>query len=454
MDESINSKVEREDKLEFRVALPLFLIVLIDAFSLTVILPLLPYYATAFGLDIYALGILLAISPVLEQISSPIYRVVSKKLGRRPVLIASQLGTVIGFLLLGAATTVWMLFLARVIDGIASGNNTVGRRLVRDSLTPSTRTHGFGMVEAAYSLGFLAGPLVGFITLALTNDDYRMIPYIAAAISLVAVIMSVFLARETLPPERRKSSGLSTWEKTKARFAPLRNPVVLFTLVLFFLVQFSYIGFIEYYGLFVLERLGMNALSTAILWLLGAVIAILIDGVVVGNLSLRFNERWLVLVGLGILSIGLIILATTPKVPVLWYSKAEILAELSLDETILGDIPEISSFPVDLPPESAVGWLGFGWFLLALLLVMVGGSMLIPAIKSVLIGNYSYYGESGVLAMSNLLYKAAFIIVSLGMGFAFWQFGFTTPFLVEGLILGAFLILAYLWLKPSPVKEN
>ena len=127
-----------EGKLEFRVALPLFLIVLIDAFSVTVILPLLPYYATAFGMDIFSLGILLATSPVLENLSGPMYRVVSKKLGRRPVLIASQLGTMAGFLLLGAASAVWMLFLARVVDGISSGNNAIGRRLVRDSLTPDS----------------------------------------------------------------------------------------------------------------------------------------------------------------------------------------------------------------------------------------------------------------------------------------------------------------------------
>jgi MFS family permease len=342
VDENIDTNVEGEEKLEFKVALPLFLIVMIDAFSVTVILPLLPYYATAFGLDIYVLGILLATSPVLELLSGPMYRVVSKKLGRRPVLIAGQVGTVVGFLLLGAATTVWMLFLARVLDGIASGNITVGRRLIRDSLTPSTRTHGFGLVEAAYSLGFLAGPLVGFITLTLTNNDYRMIPYVAAAISLAAVILSLFLAQETLPTEKRRSSGLSTWERTKQRLAPLRNPMVLFVLALFFLVQFTYIGFIEYFGLFALERLGMNAFSTGVIWLLGALIAILIDGVIVGNLSRRFNERWLILVGLGMLCAGVIILATTPNVPVVWYSRAEILAELVLEESILGEMLVVS----------------------------------------------------------------------------------------------------------------
>lgn len=454
MDENIDTNVEGEEKLEFKVALPLFLIVMIDAFSVTVILPLLPYYATAFGLDIYVLGILLATSPVLELLSGPMYRVVSKKLGRRPVLIAGQVGTVVGFLLLGAATTVWMLFLARVLDGIASGNITVGRRLIRDSLTPSTRTHGFGLVEAAYSLGFLAGPLVGFITLTLTNNDYRMIPYVAAAISLAAVILSLFLAQETLPTEKRRSSGLSTWERTKQRLAPLRNPMVLFVLALFFLVQFTYIGFIEYFGLFALERLGMNAFSTGVIWLLGALIAILIDGVIVGNLSRRFNERWLILVGLGMLCAGVIILATTPNVPVVWYSRAEILAELVLEESILGEMLVVSGYPVEFPAEGAAGWLGFGWFLLALILIIVGGSMLIPAIKSVLTGGQSYYGESGVLAVSRIIYKAAFIIVSLLLGLAFWQFGFSTPFLIEGAVLGIFLILAFLWFKSDPAEEQ
>ncbi len=447
MTDNRDNSIPTEERLEFRVALPLFLIVMIDAFSVTVILPLLPYYATAFGMEIYSLGILLATSPVLELLSSPMYRVVSKKLGRRPVLIVSQLGTFLGFLLLGAASTVWMLFLARVIDGIASGNNSIGRRLVRDSLTPDTRTHGLGLVEAAYSLGFLAGPLVGLITLALTNDNYRMIPYIAALISLLAVVLSVILAQETLPPERRKSSGLSAREKLNAKTAPLRNPIVIFLLGIFLLVQFSYIGFIEFYGLLVLSRLGMNALTTAALWIFGGVLVIIVDGVIVGKFSRLFNNRWLVLVGLGMLATGLIFAATTPEVPVQWYSRSEIIEELSMDDSLLGELAVGTYVPLNLPPEGTAGWLGFGWFLLALILIMIGGSMLIPAIKSMLISDHTDYGVSGVLAISSILYKLAFILVPLVLGFAIWRFGFTAPFLVEGLIFVFLLVFAFRWLK-------
>jgi MFS family permease len=436
-----------EGKLEFRIALPLFMVVMIDAFSVTVILPLLPYYATAFGMDIVGLGVLLATSPVLETLSWPIYNTFSKKLGRRPVLIASQLGTFVGFLILGAASAVWMLFLARVIDGIASGNNSVGRKLVRDTLTPDTRTHGLGMIEAAYSLGFLAGPLVGLLTLALTNDDYRMIPYVAAAISLLAVILSVILAQETLPPESRKSSGLSLKEKIVAKVAPLRKPVIIFLLAIFFLVQFSYIGFIEFYGLLALNRLGMNALTTVGIWLLGGVLAFLVNGVIVGRLNRQYNNRWLVLVGLGMLGAGLIFVSMTPEVPVVWFSRSEIIEELSFVASAPDDISIVPEFMVDLPPEGAAGWLGFGWFLISLFLIMVGGSMSIPAIKSLLLGNVEGYGASGVLTVSSILYKSAFIIVPLLLGFSIWKFGFTAPFLVEGLILILFLVFAFRWLE-------
>jgi DHA1 family tetracycline resistance protein-like MFS transporter len=432
----------------------LFLIVLIDAFSVTIIIPLLPYYATAFGLDIYGLGILLAISPVVEVLSRPMYKIVSKRLGRRPVLIVSQLGTFAGFLLLGGASAVWMLFLARIIDGIASANNTLGRSLVRDSLTPSTRTQGMGMVEAAYSLGFLAGPLVGLITLALTDNDYRMVPYVAAVISLVAVILSVFTARETLPPEKRKSSGLSVREKIKARLAPLRKPVVFFLLVIFFMVQFSYIGFLEFYGLLALNRLGMNAISTAVFWLLGGVLAVIVGGGIVGKLSQRFSDRLLVLAGLGLLGAGLIFSATTPAVPVQWYSRTEIIEELSLEEPIFGETLVIQDFPVDLPPEGAAGWLGFVWFLLALILIIVGSSMLIPAVKSMLLGSATNYRASSILSVSGVLYKSALIVVPLVMGFSFLQFGLTVPFLVEGVILLVLLLFAFRWLKTGATKSG
>ncbi|MFC1996066.1 MFS transporter [Chloroflexota bacterium] len=95
------------------------MIVMLDAFSWTVIFPLLPYYALTYGANLFTIGLLAAISPVVELLSAPIHRFASKKIGRKPILVISQLGMVLGYLVLGFAQTLGMLFLARIIDGFA-----------------------------------------------------------------------------------------------------------------------------------------------------------------------------------------------------------------------------------------------------------------------------------------------------------------------------------------------
>jgi hypothetical protein len=210
--------------------------------------------------------------------------------------------------------------------------------------------------------------------------------------------------------------------------------------VIYFLVQFSYIGFIEFYGLFALNRLGMNALTTAGLWLLGGLLVIIIDGFIVGRLVRRFKDRWLVLVGLGLLGAGLILASLTPGVPVIWYSRAEIVEELSFIVSTADELSLVPELLVDLPSDGATGWLGFGWFLSALVLIMTGASLLIPAIKSMLMGGVENYQTSGIFFISSILYKSALVIVPLALGFAIWWYGFTWPFLVEGLILVILLV--------------
>jgi len=223
----------------------------------------------------------------------------------------------------------------------------------------------------------------------------------------------------------------------------------VFLLALFFLVQFSYVGFLEFYGWLALNRLGMDAMTTAAMWVLGGLLVILVDGLIVGKLSRRYNDRWVVLVGLGVLGAGLIVVALTPQEPVIWYSKAAIIEELSFIASVSDDISITPELLAGLPSESASGWLGFGWYLIGLILVMLGGSMLIPAIKSMLVGNVEGYGASGVSTASGILYKSVLIIVPLMMGFAIWQFGFTAPFMVEGLILVILLVFTFRLLKPN-----
>jgi MFS family permease len=198
----------------------------------------------------------------------------------------------------------------------------------------------------------------------------------------------------------------------------------------------------------------MNALNNAVLFLFGGLLVIIVDGGILGKFSRRFSDRGLALAGLGMLIVGMILSAVTPKVPVHWYSRASIIEEISLDPTILGEAPFLQDVPVDLPLESAAGWIGFVWFLLALILIMVGSSFLSPTLKSMLLGNVTENAAGTVLSFTRILFNSLLIIVPLVLGYSFWQFGLTVPFLVAGLILLIIFIFAFIWLPSGSQNTN
>ena len=124
-ESTTNPNVEESDfeqKLDFKKILPVFVIVLIDLLGMTIIIPLMPLYAASFGANAFVIGALGAAYPIMQFMGAPILGRLSDRFGRRPVLIVSQIGTLVGFLLLGFANSLWILFISRIIDGISGAN--------------------------------------------------------------------------------------------------------------------------------------------------------------------------------------------------------------------------------------------------------------------------------------------------------------------------------------------
>ncbi|NIP32893.1 major facilitator superfamily domain-containing protein 9, partial [Candidatus Saccharibacteria bacterium] len=115
-------EIQDSQKLDFKSILPVFVIVLIDLLGLTIIIPLLPIYAASFGVNALVIGALGAAYPVMQFFGAPLLGRLSDRFGRRPILLISQIGTLSGFILLGFANSIWLLFLARIIDGISGAN--------------------------------------------------------------------------------------------------------------------------------------------------------------------------------------------------------------------------------------------------------------------------------------------------------------------------------------------
>jgi MFS family permease len=134
----------QDEKLDIKKILPVFVIVLIDLLGLTLIIPLLPLYATSFGASAFIVGALGATYPMMQFIGAPILGRLSDRFGRRPILIISQIGTFVGFLILAVSNTLWLLFISRLIDGISGANIATAQAVIADSTNKKTAPKDLG----------------------------------------------------------------------------------------------------------------------------------------------------------------------------------------------------------------------------------------------------------------------------------------------------------------------
>src|SRR5208282_641337 len=140
------------------VLLPIFLIVAVDILGMTIILPLLPFYAEHYGASPQVVGLLITTYALCQLIAGPILGKLSDRFGRRPLLIISQLGTFAGFLVLGWARSLIWIFFSRFLDGITAGNLSLAQAYISDVTEPENRAKAFGVIGIAFGLGFLIGP--------------------------------------------------------------------------------------------------------------------------------------------------------------------------------------------------------------------------------------------------------------------------------------------------------
>src|SRR3989441_4592385 len=178
-----------------RPLLIIFLTIFVNLIGFGIIIPLLPFYAQTFGASPLVIGLLFAIFSLCQLIAAPALGDLSDRFGRRPVLIFSLLGTVASFVMLALAQTLTVLFLARIVDGLSGGNISTARAYVADVTEPKDRARAYGLIGAAFGLGFIMGPALSGIlaTVSITAPIW-----VAAALTLVAAAMAWLRLPETV----------------------------------------------------------------------------------------------------------------------------------------------------------------------------------------------------------------------------------------------------------------
>ena len=180
----------------------IFLTLFIDMIGFGIVIPALPLFAKGrIGANPDQLAWIVGIYSLLQFVFSPLIGKLSDRIGRRPVLAVSILGTAIGFAVLGAATTVTMLLIGRVIDGISGGNISTAMACIADSTTREQRSRSMGMIGAAFGLGFVIGPALGGV---LSKHISLAAPfYFAAALAFINAALVMIRLPETLTAESR-----------------------------------------------------------------------------------------------------------------------------------------------------------------------------------------------------------------------------------------------------------
>src|SRR3954465_1815889 len=183
-----------------------FLTIFVNLVGFGIIIPLLPFYALTFGASPLVIGLLFASFSLCQLIASPLLGELSDRWGRRPVLIFSLIGTVVSFVMLALAHSLAMLFAARIVDGLSGGNITTARAYIGDIATDENRARLFGMLGAAFGLGFIIGPGLGGL---FARISYTAPSWAAAVITIVAMVLAWVWLPETV--HRANASAGSPW---------------------------------------------------------------------------------------------------------------------------------------------------------------------------------------------------------------------------------------------------
>ena len=434
MSTAVNSVSQPVEKLDFKKILPVFVIILIDLLGLTIIIPVLALYAASFGANAATIGLLGAVYPAAQVIGAPFLGRLSDRFGRKPVLIISQIGTLLGFLLLGFADALWIFFLARLIDGLSGANISTAQAVITDSTTEKTRTQGLGLVGAAFGIGFVIGPVISYLALSLSRNNYHAPAFVAAGFSLISILLTIFLLKETLPQERRAILNTRREISLSMLFDTLKKPFVGFLLMVMFFQQLAFGMFQQMLSLFTLNRLGLNASGNSVIFVFVGIVVVAVQGYFIGRWSRKFGEKWLIRFGLIMLLAGLLLTALTPRIPVPWYSQASVAAELSGGRSVPGETPPTQSLAVDIPSDANKGLFGLAWILVAMIPAAIGGGVLQPSINSLLTRNVSVVEIGGTLGISAALLSAANAFAPVIGGALFQRIYPGAPYLFGSLV--------------------
>lgn len=418
---------------------PIFALTFVDILGLTLILPLLHLYALNFGAGPVEIGIVAAAFPLAQVLGVPVMGALSDRYGRKPLLLISQITTCLGFIILALSHSLLMVVLSRVIDGLFGANIATAQAAISDVTTDENRAQGLGLTGAAFGLGFLFGPAISLIALEF-SESLATPALIAAAYSFISILITLFMFRETLPIEQRRTAAtVWAWQTWMPDFGLVKRPLVGMLMLLMFAQQVVFYGFESLLGLFTLNRLGLLGQGNSLVFIFVGVVLVYGQTRLIGKWKKKYGEQRLAQIALATLAFGLFLFALTPAQPHPFYVK--VLAERGVQQLAPSATEAmIGGFTVQLPDDANRGIGGVLWLLASLVPLSVGAGLIRPSLNTLITQRVDRTAYGAALGLSAALVTLANAVAPIAGGLIYQQYGMTAPFMLGAAVLTVLLV--------------
>jgi len=389
----------------------IWLTVFIDLVGFGIVIPILPLYADRYGASPLQIGILLSSYSAMQFVFAPILGSLSDRVGRKPVLAVSLFGTALASIALGFASSLphalWLIFAARIVDGITGANIATAQAYVADVTTEEKRARGMGLIGMAFGLGFVLGPAIGGFLAAI---DISLPFYVVGAMAIGNATAMLFHLPE---PERHLSFRVEAQNRYSRIAAAWRDDKTRLLLLIFLITSTAFSAMEATLALLLKSRYQFDPASTAFTFVFIGIVLAAVQGGLVGRLTGKFGERPLVVLGLVLLVAGL---------------------------TLLG-LPLTASLGVMLP---------------AVALLAAGSGLLTPAITALVSRRSTAAAQGASLGVAQSMASLGRIAGPLAGGLLY-EFGWSMPYLAGAAVMACGLAIALyfnaLVSRPEPVSS-
>jgi DHA1 family tetracycline resistance protein-like MFS transporter len=298
-----------------RAALPfIFIVVFIDVLGIGLAMPVLPMligdYAPSRELQSYWYGVLVVVYGLMQFFCAPLLGALSDRFGRRPVILASIFGLGLHYLLLAVAPSLWFMLIARVIGGVTGASFSVANAYASDISSAERRAKSFGLIGAAFGLGFIFGPMLGGL---LGTIDLHLPFYVAAGLSLINGLYGLIFVPESLPQDRRAAFELKRANPFAALLALSRHREIGRLVLVFALVVLAQLILQTTWVLFTHFRFGWGTRENGFALFCVGLVAAVVQGALLGPLLRRFGEVRLALTGLSVGTLAYLLYGLAPQ---------------------------------------------------------------------------------------------------------------------------------------------